>query len=48
VFSCDSIETKVKFIAHDQVGLYLQWQLPAAFFRVIYEFQIILLDALYC
>jgi hypothetical protein len=24
VFSCDSIETKVKFIAHDQVGLYLQ------------------------
>jgi hypothetical protein len=45
MFSCDSIETKVKFIARYQLGLYLQWQFPVAFFRMIYEFQIILLDA---
>jgi hypothetical protein len=48
VFSCDSIETKVEFIAQCQLGLYLQWKVPIAFFKLIYEFQIVLLDAVLC
>jgi hypothetical protein len=46
MFICDSTKAKAKFIAQYPVALYLQWQIPAAFFRVVYEFQIILLDAI--